>query len=240
VAFPGEEDDPGGDRYVERCYFPRHGDADKRVAVLLYLLMQTFSLGAHDDSGRRGPIHLVVIFGTALIDAVDPEAPFFKVFEGSIDIDNSRNGRIFQSAGGGFGDSFRQARGAAFGDYHRTGARGVGGANDCAQIVRIFDAIEYDDEPGVDGGFVEIGILGGGPESDDALMNDATSDALQRSAVFKADGGFGATGKIDDLLNARPAGAFRDEDAIEGSACFERLDYWMKTDQNSQGEWISW
>jgi hypothetical protein len=208
--------------------------------MLLDLLMETFAFRAENDGGRGGPIHLVVIFGAALIDSVDPKAALFQVFEGTVDVDDTGDRGVFQRACRGLRNCFGEPGCAAFRDDDRTCARGICGTDDGAEIMRVFDAIEHDHEPGIDGGLIEIGILRGGSHGDDSLVDLAAGDALQGTAIFKADGRFGATGEVDDLLYTGTTGTLCDEDAIESPAGFERFNYWMKTNQNSQGQWILW
>ena len=74
-------------------------------------------------------------------------------------------GQMLQRAGRGFGDDVGDAGRAALGNDDGAGAGGVGGADDGAEIVRIFHAVEHDEHlAGCDG--LEVGVLARGAEGD--------------------------------------------------------------------------
>ena len=124
---------------------------------------------------------------------------------------------MFQRAGRRLGDHIRDAGGAALGNDDGSGAGGVGGADDGAEIVRIFHAVEHDEHLARCDGF-EVGVLARGAEGDDALVRGGTGQAVQRGARFEAHRHAGAAREIDDFLQARASGALRDHDALDGVA----------------------
>src|ERR1019366_6554736 len=73
-------------RHIQRRNPARHGDAHQRVAMLPYLLVKAFALAAQHHRRRRGVLHLVVRFGAALIQAVDPETAPFDLLERPVDV----------------------------------------------------------------------------------------------------------------------------------------------------------
>src|SRR6185369_6375121 len=95
------------------------------------------------------------------------------------------------------------------------GSGGVSGADDGAEVVRVLDSVEDDDE-GAGGGLVEIGVLTGGAHGDDALVGGGAGEAVEGVTGLEADGDVGAAGEVDDLLKAGAAGALGDDDAVEG------------------------
>ena len=127
--------------------------------MLFGLLMQPFSFGSQNDGARGRPLHFVVIFGAAFVDAVNPIAALFEIFESSIDVGDARDRQVFERARGRFGDGFREANGTAFRDDDGIRSGGVSGAHDGAKIVRIFHAIQHHDQAGIGGHFLELGVL---------------------------------------------------------------------------------
>ena len=143
-------------------------------------------------------------------------------------------GNVFEGAGGGFGDGFRKPGGAAFRDDDGAGSRGMGGADDRAEIVRIFDAVQDDEEFGRGGDIFEFGVLLFSSERDDSLMRFDAGEAIERATILKADRRAAFAREIDDLLQAMAARSASDEDAIEGALCPQRFDNRVDSNQNSQ------
>ena len=56
----------------------------------------------------------------------------------------------------------------------------------------------------------------GGAQGDDALVRRGTGQAVEGVTRLEADGDAGAPRQVDDLLQARAAGALRDHDAVDG------------------------
>jgi DNA-binding transcriptional MerR regulator len=89
--------------------------------------------------------------------------------------------------------------------------------------VRIFNAVEHDEQGGSREHFVETGILMRRPEGDDALVGDALGHAVERIASFEADWDGMPAAQFDDFLYARPGGTLGDDDLIEWPAGAERF-----------------
>ena len=99
-----------------------------------------------------------------------------------------------ECACGGARDRVGEGRGAAFGDDDSLGACGERRADDGAQVVGVFHAVEQDDDATVAGW---IGVsenvferAGGacGDDGDDALVIFGVGEAVELAAVFEADG----------------------------------------------------
>lgn len=199
--------------------------------------MQPLAFAAEHEGGGGIKLDLVVVLLAALIEAVDPEAAFLKPVQFLADVADADDGQMFDGAGGSLGDGFGEAGGAAFGDENGIGAGGVGGADDGAEVVRIFDAIEQDEALGV-GQDVFFGrVLLGRAEGDDALMGGALHDAVNGFAGFKTHGDLGLAAKIDDFLELCAAGAFGDQDTVEGAAGTEGLADGM--DSSNDTHWVT-
>jgi hypothetical protein len=196
--------------------------------------MQAFALGAHDDDGFDRPIDGVICDLAAFIETIDKVAEVFERPQRLIDVAGADDGKVFEGAGGGFSHGFGEAGGTAFGDDDPTGSGGVGGTDDGAEIVRIFDAVEHDQEVGGGGDRLQFRILLFGAERNESLVGFRAGETIKGAAVFEADGDMGLAGEVDDLLDAATAEAAGDQDALERPACTESFDNRVKTNENGQ------
>jgi DNA-binding transcriptional MerR regulator len=153
----------------------------------------------------------------ALVEAVDPVAGLFQIVDGAVYVGHLDYREVGECSGGGAGYYVGEAGGAAVWDDHAGGAGGVRGADDGAQIVGIFNAVEHDMQTARgDGGF-ECRVFFGRAQRDYALMIGASGGAIELFAGFEThrNGAFAA--QFDDFLKARAGGAFDDEDALQGT-----------------------
>jgi hypothetical protein len=141
---------------------------------------------------------------------------------------------MFQSAGRSLRDGLGQPCGAAFGDHDGAGSRSVSGANDGAQVVRIFDSVQHDQKFGSGGDVFELRVFLFGTESDDTLMGLGAGETVQRASVFETHGRFVGSGEVDDFLEAMAPGATRDDDAFERAFCAQSFGDGMNTNQDGQ------
>src|ERR1035438_2997593 len=74
AALPFEEHHAGGHRYIQRRNLTRQGDAHEDIAVLAHLLVESAAFAAQHQDAPGCVVDLVVGFGAALIQAVDPHA----------------------------------------------------------------------------------------------------------------------------------------------------------------------
>jgi len=119
---------------------------------------------AQDEGGGGSVVDLVVGLVAALIEAIDPIAAAFEAFERLGEVADAATGRYSRAAGGGLGDGIGQADGSPFRDHHGAQAGGVRGADDGAQVVRVFDAVEKQ-EAGAGREIVEIQVLVAAPRA---------------------------------------------------------------------------
>ena len=140
-------------------------------------------------------------------------------------------GRYSSAPAAAFADYVRDAGRAPFRNDHRARAGRVRRADDGAEIVRIFHAIEHDHELRRGGG-VEIGVLAGRAHGNHALMRGTAGQPIQRSARLEPHRHRGAPRQVDDLLQARSAGALRHQDAVERMLRPQRFRYRMNAAEN--------
>ena len=108
--------------------------------------VQAVALAAQDEYSRPRIIDFSVKLAGAFIQAIDPEPAPFQLFERLVDIANANHGKMFERAGGRLGDGFVQSGRAPLGDQNCGSARGMRRAHNRAQIVRIFHAVEQDQQ----------------------------------------------------------------------------------------------
>src|SRR5690349_4146473 len=185
--------------------------------------MQALAFAAEHESSGRTVVHAIVILLAALVEAIDPEAALLQVFKRASDVGHARDGQVFERAGGGLGHNVGNAGRAPFRNDDRCGACRMRSADDRAEIVRILDAIEDYDEL-TRRGLLEVRVLARGAERDHALVGGTAGQPVERGALLEADRDGSAPRQVDDLLNARAAGALRDEDSFERAPGFERFD----------------
>jgi hypothetical protein len=138
---------------------------------------------------------------------------------------------VFQSSGGGLGNRFIQPRRPAFRDHHGAGAGGVGSSNDGAQVVRVFDAVEQDQQESTPSHFIELGVSMGRPQGHYALVHGAPRLAVQGTSRLKSDGYRGGPAKVYKFLNTWPAGTPGDQDPLHRPAGPQRFQDRMKSHQ---------
>ena len=123
----------------------------------------------------------------------------------------------------GLGSDFGDRGGAAVGQQDRVGTGGMGRADDGAQIVGIFDAVEQDEKLSGGRKLRELGVTLAGGESDDALVGSGFAGAVESLPRLIAHGDIGLFGEVDDELDLGAAGTFGDEDSFDGLTGAERL-----------------
>ena len=133
-----------------------------------------------------------------------------------------------QRTGGRARHGVAEASGAALGNHHAVRARSQGRSNDGAQVVRIFHAVEQDDETdlaaGLNRGCEDILQRGSGARSgyrDNPLVIFRIGQAVELIAVFEAHGNSLFARELNDFFDARVLAALGDGDAVDGALGFE-------------------
>jgi hypothetical protein len=120
------------------------------------------------------------------------------------------------------------AEAAEFWDYYAVRARGQRGSNDGSQVVRVFHAIEQDDQAvtaaagiGALEDIVERTRGAGGDDRDYSLMIFGIGEAIDLAAIFEAHGDATTARELHDFFGARVLAASRDDDAVDGAAALQ-------------------
>lgn len=223
-----EEDDGGGDRDVERADGAGGGDGDEEIAGFFDEIVEAAAFATKDKGDGACEVGGGVRFFGAFIETNQPKICLLQFFHGARKVFHASDGEVCESAGGGARDGVGEGGGAALGNDDAGGSGGERGANDGAEVVRVFDAIEENEESGrifLCGGeeVFEIEGAAGGEESDDALMVAGGCEAVEAGTIFKADRNVGGAGKANEFFDAVAVAAAGDVEAVERAPGAQRF-----------------
>ena len=142
------EDDGTGGGDVERADAAGHGNAEQVVAGAADKIVEARAFAAEDDDEIAGEVELVVVGWAALVETDDPEVVLLEVFEGADEVDDAGDAEVLGGAGAGFDGGGAERGGAALGEDDAVDAGAIGDAEQRAEVLRIFDAVEGEDEAG--------------------------------------------------------------------------------------------
>ena len=104
--------------------------------------MQTGAFAAKNENAVTGEVELVVVGCAALVESNNPEAPPFELFQSADKVHNARNAKMFGSSCTCFYRRGAQRRRTALGEDDTINPGAIGDAQQGAEVLRIFDAIE--------------------------------------------------------------------------------------------------
>ena len=154
-------------------------------------IVQAGALAAEDEDTVAGEVEAVVV-GEALIagsrvEAYDPDVLFLQLLKRADQVDDAGDAEMLGGSGAGLdGDGTDRGR-AALGEEHAVYAGAIGYAEQGAEILRVFNAVEGEQQAGR----AREGRLGREEvfEGEEFLGADHGNDALMR-------GGLGAEGEL--------------------------------------------
>lgn len=211
-----------GDRDVERGDLAGHGDSQKMIAGLLDQVMETGAFASENEDAVGGEGEVGVVGGSALVKTDDPDVGLLHLFEGADEVRDAGDADVFGGSGGGFGDG-RGDRGAAtLGKNNAVDPGSVGGSKESAQIVRIFHAIESEEESVMTVGRRDEKILNGEESplakiGDDALMGFGFGDTGELIAGFDRDTDASGTGEGGEAIELCITSLASDGDPVEAT-----------------------
>ncbi len=185
------------------------------------MLVQAFTFGAKNHRAIHLVIDLVVALSAALIQADDPNIAVLQLFERARDVGHACDGQMFGSSSRSLDRGACQSRGAPLGDDDSVSACAIGGANQRAQVVRIFDPVEHNDEAVLAAMLlqqrVDVGILFSGGDRDDALMGVGVGQAIKLFAWKKAHLHAAGAAIVNQALHPFVMPLARDADVLEAA-----------------------
>jgi len=236
LAVGFEEDYRAGGGDVERADAAGHGDAQEVVAGPADQFVEAVAFAAHDQGAVAGEVEVGIVGGAAFVEADDPDVLAFEFFEGSDEVDDAGDAEVFLGSGGCFGGYGAQGCGTSFGHDDGVDAGAVGGAEERTEVLRVFDAVQGEDETRAAGGFENIfdrQELLGSDDGDDALVGGGAGHVGEGFAGFGADADFEFFAEGDDGFEAVVAAFAGDEDVVEAAfAGFEGFFDWVHAVQS--------
>ena len=246
-----EHHGPGGGD-VEGADAAGHGNAKEMVAGAADQVVEAGSLAPKNEDEVAGEVEPIVVGGSALFEADDPEILALEVFECADEVDDAGDAEVFGGAGAGLDGDRAQRGGAALGEDHSVDAGAVGDAEERAEVLRIFDAIEGKDEAGGAGdgrrGGEEVldgeGFLGA-DESYDALVGGGSGDMGQVLAGLLEDADSVFAALSDEFFKAEVVAFASHQHVVEAPpAGLEGLFHRMQAVENFHGaiveDWPRW
>ena len=157
------------------------------IAGAAHEIVEAGAFASEDDDEIAGEIELVVCRRAAFVETDDPEIVALEFFKSADEVDDTGDAEVLGGAGAGFDGDGAQGGGAALGEKDAIDARAIGDAKKSAEVLRVFNAVEREEEPG--------GSFAGGIGLEEVfdgerfLRADKRDDALVR-------GGLGGEGEL--------------------------------------------
>ena len=107
---------------------------------------------SQDEDAVAGEVELVVVGVAAFIETDDPKIVTLKLLERADEVDYAGDAEVLRCAGAGFYRDRAEWGGPSLGEDDAVDARAIGYAEKCAEILRVFDTVEGEEEAS-DAGF---------------------------------------------------------------------------------------
>ena len=175
------------------------------VAGFFDEVVEACAFAAEDEDGVGGEVVVGVVGGSALVESDDPNVGFLHLLEGADEVGDAGDADVFGGSGGGLGDGGGDGGGAALGEEDAVDSGAVGSADECSEVVRVFEAVKSEEEARVvrQGQEVFEGEeLAFADHGEDALVGVGAGEAGELVAGFEGDTDFGGPGEGDDGLKA--------------------------------------
>lgn len=199
------------------------------IAAALDEFVQAGALTAEDEDTVAGEIKLVVVGFATFVEANDPEVLLFELFESADEIDDACDAEMFRGSGTGLYGDGAQRRGTALGKNDAIDTGAIGDAKKSTQILRVFDAIEGEDEAWLAGLLCMEEIfdreeLGGTDHGDHALMGGCACELCQLLAWFLPDANVRFAAGFDETFETGIVTLTGDQHVVKAAATgFEGL-----------------
>lgn len=211
---------------VERGDAARHGNAQEVVAGALDQIMKPRAFAAEDKADVLAEVEVCVVGGAALVEADDPDVLLLHGLEGAGDVDDLGDADVLAGTGRGFCCHSGERRGSALGEDDSVDASPISRAEQGAEIVRIFHAIQSEKEPVAGGARGCLEKIFKGKEfaltekGDDPLVGIGAAVPRQLVTGFRRDPHTFGARKREDRLEAGVSASFAlagDTDVVQGA-----------------------
>lgn len=199
-----EEHHGTGGGNIERGHLAGHGNAQQVIAGAADQIVQARAFASEDDYGIGRKVVAVVILRAALVEPDDPEVVLFQGFEGANQIDHAGEAEVLGGSGRGLEGGGGERRGAALSEEDAIDAGGFGGAKQRAEVLRVFYAVERENEAGFCTGQQVLNVeeVALANDSDDALVGGGSGETGEGIAGLGA--GFHSGGAAEGGDGAEP------------------------------------
>ena len=143
-----EEEQRGRDAHVEALHRRLHGDGGERVAGARHERPQAAALGAEHQHDAAGEVEVEVRSGGLAGRPVDPEAGLLRLLEEGDHVGHLGDGQVLDGAGRGLDGGRRHGGRAVPRHDEAAGAGGQRAARHGAEVARVADLVEHDDDLG--------------------------------------------------------------------------------------------
>ncbi len=206
----------------------KHGNRDQEIAAPAHQVVQALAFGAENDGAVHLVINLVVALRAALVQADGPHVALFQFVQRARDVGNARDRQMLRRARRSLNGGAGQSGSTALGNDDAVCARAVGSANQRAQIVRVFDAIEHDQEAVLAVALLQQGVhicvLLAAGDGDDALVRVGVGGAVELLARQEAYLHSAGAAMVNQALHPFVMPLARDADVFEAArARLQRL-----------------
>ena len=208
------------------------------IAGLFDEVVEAGSLAAEDEDAVGAEVEVHVVGGAALVEAEDPDVFLLELFERADEVGDAGYADVLGGSGGGLGDGAGDGGGAAFGEDDAVDTGSVGGAEEGAEVVGIFDAVEGEKKIVLAVGFGCEEVLDGeklalADDGEDSLVGVGACEAGELVAGLDGDANFGGSAEFDEAFEAVVAAFAGYADVIElaGAGADGLLD-WVEAVEN--------
>ena len=215
-----------------------HGDAEEVVAGLFDEVVKTSSFAAEDEDAVGAEVKVHVVGGAALVETEDPNVVLLELLEGADEIGDAGDADVLGGPGGGFGDGAGDGGRAALGENDAVDTSSVGGAEEGAEVVWVFDAVEGEEEAVLAVGFRGEEVFDGeelalADDGEDALVGVGAGEAGELVARLDGDTDFGGSAEFDEAFEAVVTALAGYADVIElAGAGADGLLNWVEAVEN--------
>jgi hypothetical protein len=203
------EDYGSGGRDVEGADASGHGNTQQMIAGAANQVVEARAFAAEHQDTVASEVELVVVARAALVESDDPEIAAFEFFKGADEVDDAGDAQMFGGAGAGFDGYGAQGGRTPLGEQNAVHTGAVGNAQESAEILRILDSIESEQQAGGGfGGWVRLEEVFDGQkllrtdQSHDALVGGGLGELGQLLARLLADAEAGLAAEDDQALQA--------------------------------------
>jgi hypothetical protein len=231
AAVDFEEGQGSGDGGVEAFDLAGHRDADEDVAGVTDEAVEAGAFAPDDDAdGLVGQLEGEQAGVGGAVEADGPDAGGLELFDSSGEVGDLGDGEVLEGSGGGLDGDGGEGGAAVAGEDQAVAAGGFGAAGEGAEVVRVFDAVEGEEEGGLpagEGSGQELGQADGldrGHDGEDALVGAAAGFGVDQGAGDGLDLDAAALGEVEEVAEGGPAGAGGEQDPVHGAAGAQGLD----------------